>query len=139
MQQSKFIAQTSIPASLVRAVSRQVGGWKELQRIAEDVARNGANVGWSGFTYYADTVKFFHRNRADIVAFLESQAEGVGYESHLQMVFEFRGLDASYGEIALALYSDSLKQLFDKNTQVANAIAWYVLEQVASDVADFAG
>lgn len=136
MKQSKFIAQTYIPAALVRAVSRQVGGWKELQRIAEDVARNGANVGWSGFTYCADTVPFFHRNRAAILELLKRNADGYGYASEMELVWHFNGLNASQGDIAFALYAAKLKQLFD-DTAVPNAVAWYVLEEVAQAVAEF--
>lgn len=137
MKQSKFIAQTYIPAALVRAVSRQVGGWKELCRIAEDVATNGANVGWSGFIYYADTVPFFHRNRAAILELLKRNAIAYGYDSEMHLVFHFKGLLALQGDIAFALYAAKLKQLFD-DTAIPNAVAWYVLEEVAQAVNDFA-
>lgn len=133
MKQSEFISKSRINAKLVRAVSRQVGGWKELCLIAQDVARNGANVGWSGFIYCTDTVQFFHRNRAALVQQLQDNADGFGYESAMHYVWHFNGLNTSYGEIAFALYAGKLRQLFDA-VEVPNAIAWWILGEICEEI-----
>ena len=137
MKQSEFINKSGLDAKLIRAVSRQVGGWKTLLQMAPDVVRNGANVGWSGFTYYADTVPFFHRNRAEILQALQDRADYLGEKSAMHYVADFKGLNASFGEIAFALYAGKLKQLFDA-VDVPIAISWWVLEFICYDIEDYA-
>ena len=58
MKLSDFVKQSTVPAKLIRAVVRQVGGWDNFTEIANDAARHGAAAGFVGFTYYDDTVAF---------------------------------------------------------------------------------
>ena len=67
MKLSDFVKQSTVPAKLIRAVVRQVGGWEDFQQIAKDVAGNGADDGYKGFIYYVDTVAFTKRNRRAIL------------------------------------------------------------------------
>lgn len=122
---------TRFPA-LTRAVLRHVD-----RESLEDVARHGADAGWSGFTYYSDTLAFFKRHKADILALAKQQADDFG-QGMIEMVRGFRCLgnngkpDWNEDEIADALYnprSDS-----DASTQVQNAMAWYALEEVAREL-----
>lgn len=40
---------------------------KDLSSQLVNVAQHGADGGFPGFIYYADTIRFFHRNHKDIV------------------------------------------------------------------------
>ncbi len=77
--------QTSNP-KLARAVIRQTG-----RENLEDIARHGADAGYSGFTYYSDTVSFFKRNRMAIRALAEQQAEDFG-QTPMEMIAGFNCL-----------------------------------------------
>lgn len=136
MKQSEFISKSRFKAKLVRAVARQVGGWKQLCSIAQNVAEElsyDRNVGWNGFMFSTDTVPFFYRNRAEILQQLSDDAEAYGYESEMHYVWHFQGLQASYGEIALALYALKLKQLFDA-VDVPNACAMWILKEICEEI-----
>lgn len=114
---------------LTRAVMRQLGGInKDTRKTLEDVAQYGADAGFSGFTYYKDTCKFFCANRAEIIALAEETAEEFG-QGMIEMIRGFRCLDGmSDTEIYKALYA-SFED--DDATQVQNAMAWFALETVA--------
>jgi hypothetical protein len=119
--------RSGISEALVRAVVRQLGGRDYLA----DVARHGADAGFPGFMYYSDTVAFFKRNRAAILALVESMANDLG-EEPLAMVAHFNCLapadNQEKASIARCLYGG---RLTDDDTQVANALAWFALEEVA--------
>lgn len=121
------IADCGINPTLVRAVIRQIGDRDSL----EDVARHGASGGFPGFTYHADTVAFFKRHRKAVVELAKQQADDFG-QSPLDMVAAFQCLkpadDETKESIARCLYGGRLK---DGDTQVANALAWFALEEVA--------
>lgn len=125
-----------VSEKLARAVFRQLGETgEELLSSLRDVARHGANTGWSGFTYYTDTVAFFKRNRKEIVALVESMASDLG-EEPIKMVAGFNCLrddDTAYASAARALYGGRIR---DDDIQVANALAWFALEEVARAVED---
>lgn len=123
----KQAAQDSgISETLIRSVIRQLGGRESL----EDVANHGASAGWCGFTYYSDTVKFFKAHKRDIRDLVKQIASSLG-ETPMNMVRGFRclsGPDDWNAEIARCLYEDRLK---DADKIVANALAWFALEEVA--------
>lgn len=125
-----LIASTNIPAPLVRAVVKQIGGWDDETRLAlEDIARHGADVGFSGFVYYADTVSFFNRTKRNILELAESQARDFGI-GMLEMVMGFRrikNLDVTQDNVAKVLYSGR----GDCADQIKNCMAWYAAEEVA--------
>lgn len=149
----EVIKNSNIPASLIRAVVRQIGDKESLQ----DVANHGADAGYAGFTYTADTVKFFKAHRQDICALVESMASDLG-ENPLDMVAGFqclagRNLKRShiggedwavkeanraklaefYPSVSRCLYGG---RLTDDDSGVANALAWFALEEVARAFCD---
>jgi hypothetical protein len=130
MTTKQTIDRSGISPKLANSVLRQLGGGDDaLERLA-DVRNGGADAGFCGFTYYKDTVPFFKRNRAQIVALVESMASDLG-EEPLAMVAGFRCLDSdpeTKRSIAWCLYGG---RLGDDDTYVANALAWFALEEVA--------
>lgn len=131
---SSFITCSHIDASLIRSVVRQFGGWKEFSHMADDVAMNGADAGWAGFTYHSDTVPFAQRNKKAIMAECESMAQEMGESGALAFIAGFRCLKGySQSEIADGLYNPRS----DNKTQVYNALAWYALELVARSYDDW--
>lgn len=121
--------QTSNP-KLARAVIRQLGGTDSL----EDIARHGAGGGFPGFTYYADTVSFFKRHRESIRELVKERARDFG-EEPLAMVAGFNCLkpadDETRESIARCLYGG---RVGEKDTQVANALAWFAAEEMAREM-----
>ena len=117
-------------AKLKNAVIRQLGGRDEL----EDIANHGADAGWSGFTYYSETVKFYKAHRAEIVNLVKEMAEEFG-QSPLNFVASFNCLKSAgeyEAEIAEALYG----RISSDNLTVPNALAWFALEEVARSETD---
>lgn len=133
MKTIKQVCEESIvPAKLVRAVIRQLGGGKEAIETLGDVYRHGAMGGFSGFTYYSDCVKFYKRNRCDIVDMAETMADDLG-ENVIEMVRNFGCMKWDKKDdhiIAKALYG-CLKDDDDRVIEVVNALAWFALEEVA--------
>jgi hypothetical protein len=114
---------------LQRAVKRQLGSdnMQEFLETLQDVANHGAGGGFSGFTYYGETVDFTRRNRAEIMTQLKEDADSFGSSvSDMVCAFNcFKGYEAD--EILSALYGgrgDSVRAVY-------NGLAWYALETVA--------
>jgi hypothetical protein len=101
----------------------------------EDVARHGADAGWSGFTYYHDTIAFYKAHKGDILKLAEQMAGELG-EDTLAMISHFRCLsnkgnpDFTQTEIAEALYSGR----GDNAGMIRNALSWFALEEVAREL-----
>jgi hypothetical protein len=117
---------------LQRAVKRQLGSdtMQEFLETLQDVANHGAGGGFSGFTYYGETVDFTRRNRAEIMTQLKEDADSFG-SSVSDMVCNFNCFKGySEDEILVALYSGT----GDNVTTVYNGLAWYALESVASQL-----
>jgi hypothetical protein len=117
---------------LQRAVYHQLGSdnMQEFSETLQNVANHGAGGGFSGFTYYGETVDFTRRNRAEIMQQLKEDAEYFG-TSVYDMVCSFncfKGYEAD--EILSALYGGR----GDSLTTVYNGLAWYVLETVAHEL-----
>ena len=126
-----FLASSSIAPALVRAVVKQVGGWETFREIAPDITNHGADCGFSGFTYYTDTVPFNRKNRKSIQKLTENMASDMGGTS-IDLVKNFRCIKLStIAEIARTLYGTG-----DGDTDVANALAWFALESVARSFVD---
>lgn len=139
-----------ISERLIRGVLRQLGGGDEAWNSLRDVCSGGASGGFCGFTYYKDTVGFFKRYRAEIVELARSMADDLG-EGVVEMVAGFNclgGQGLKYGasdhdrKAARAEYIDSAGRciyggrLTDEDTNVANALAWFALEEVARAAED---
>jgi hypothetical protein len=119
-------SQTRSP-KLTRAVLRALGGRDSL----EDICRHGISGGFAGFTYYADTLAFFKRNKADIMALAESQAEELGTDM-LTMIAGFNCLKNE--KLTGWQICQALNGKGDDVTNVQNAMAWYGAEEVAREL-----
>lgn len=123
-------------AALVNPVKIQLGVdvegfWSELENVSRSYC--GAAAGFSGFTYYSETVNFWRKHRAKIYAYMEELADGIG-ENVLQMVCDFNGLkDYETEEVAKALYGNYNSD-YD---QIYNVFAWFALEEVANRYEDY--
>ena len=129
--QKQIVENSNIPATLTRAVIKQLGGWSSFKGSAPDIANHGIDGGYCGFVYYTDTVAFFKRNRRDIVELAKQQADDFGM-GVLEMVAGFNCLNGDYStdEIGETLFGGPV------NDQIANALAWYAGEEVARVYAD---
>jgi hypothetical protein len=123
---------------LAPAVLRQLGGGKDAVSSAIDAAQHGADAGFPGFTYYADTTAFAILNRMNIGYSLALQADDLGEDGPVSLVRKFRCLSGgnapSEEAIALALYGGRIppgnEDLEDEIGTVLNALAWWALEEV---------
>lgn len=100
----------------------------ELASTFEDVVNNGAAGGFGQFIYYSDTVKFYKKNKNEIVALCKEMASDFGQDL-IAFVAGFNCLnddDETRDEIGRTLYGR-----VGDDTQVANALAWFALEEVA--------
>lgn len=131
LTQSQFVENSNLPASLTRAVIRQLGGWSSFKESAKDICRGGIDGGFSGFTYYTDTVAFFKRNRREIIELAKQQADDFG-QGVLEMVAGFNCLNGDYSvdEIGETLFGG------EPDDQIANALAWYAGEEVCRAYVD---
>jgi hypothetical protein len=136
---SALCEQSNIPATLIRAVVRQMGGWESFTESARDICRHGINGGFNGFIYNADTEPFAKRNRAAIAEMAEAQASDFG-TSVTEMVQGFgcfrNGTKPTDSEIGLALYAGKEK---DDSPPILNALAWYAGEEVAREYCRLTG
>jgi len=132
---SNLIDNTNIPAALVRAVVRQLGGWDSFKESAPDIANHGINGGFLGFFYYTDTVKFAKAHKADILAYARDMARDIGEPGAYSLIAGFnclRDLKLSGDEVADCVNNSR----HEDYTQVMNALAWFAGEEVARAYAD---
>ena len=124
--------RTGIPTTLINACIRAVG-----KESLPDVMNHGANTGWSGFTYTADCVSFFKRHKGSILQMVNNMASDLG-EAPATMVAGFQCLkikvDDSEGMREVYRALDGRVQ--GDETQVANVLAWFTLEEVARAMCD---
>jgi hypothetical protein len=141
--QTDFIKQSSIPAPLIRAVIKQLGGWESFQEKAPDITSYGMAGGIGGFIYYyPDTVPFSKKHKKHILELAEQQARDYGEADAFAMIAGFnclKGLDLSPGRIAtLALGREPKDDDGSADyTQIHNALAWYAGEEVARSYCDY--
>lgn len=122
--QKDVIADSNIPARLVRAVVRQLGGTDSMG----DIARHGIDGGYGGFIYYSDTCAFYKRNRAEILKLAEDLADNMGGDM-LTMISNFGCLkDAKLKPTEIM---DGLNGRGEMADQIQNAMAWLAAEEVA--------
>lgn len=132
---SGLIESTSIPATLVRAVVRQMGGWETFCQNAPDICRGGIDGGFNGFIYNSDTEPFARRNRRDIASMAEEQAKEFGMEvsAMIRGFGCFKGQDVTSSEVGRALYAG---ENMPDGVNMLNALAWYAGEEVARAYCD---
>lgn len=122
---------SNIESKLIDAVVEQIGDTDYLL----DVANHGAQGGYSGFTYYSDTIEFWNKNRINIRKLASIQADEMGL-GMLEMIAGFnclKQLDLSLDEVAAVIYTDKETE---NRTAILNAMAWYALEEVARSYSD---
>lgn len=121
--------QTRFP-KLTRAILRRLD-----RDQLEDVARHGADAGWSGFAYYTETNAFYKAHKAEILEMAKQDSEEFG-QGMLEMIQGFRCLgnagksDYSVDEIGEAIYSGR----GECAEIIRNAMAWYALETIAREL-----
>ena len=135
MRKNEFLVSSSYP-SIAESVIEQSGGWESFTESAIDVSRYGANCGYSGFIYYSETCGFYDANKKAIIRLLSDTASDFG-TSVVDMVSGFACLsDIDKSDIEAILFgfdpSDECSE-----TQVKNALAWFALETVCFDYANF--
>lgn len=130
----QFIEHSHIDGKLIRATVRKLGGWEDFTECAQDITEHGADAGFGQFVYYKDTCEFYAKNRAAIVGLANNIAIECS-EDLTAMVRGFRclGMEYSGEEVGQTLYGPKNKH----QTQVANALAWLALEEVARSYVDF--
>jgi hypothetical protein len=98
----------------------------------EEVARHGADYGVPGFTWYADTVKFFEDNRTEIVDLVQEYARdaGMGLVEYIAS-FNCLKMDANNPEDVAEIGRALDGRLNEDDTSVPNALAWFALERMA--------
>ena len=104
---------------------------KELSGIFKDCSEHGADSGFSGFSYYHETIAFFMVNREDIVKHMEQTASELGTDiiSMVQGFGVFRNSDKpTPSEVGRALWDS--KEHPDL-TSLYNVFAWYALEEIS--------
>lgn len=125
-----MINNSNIPASLIRAVVRQFGGFDSFKESTQDVNNHGISGGFHGFIYYSDTCAFYARNRKDIGVLCRQMADELD-EGLIEMINDFNCLrldscENYLEEIGKTLYGNKSQH----DTQVANALAWFAGEEV---------
>ena len=118
-------------AKLMKAVKRQLGSdWKENFK---DISNHGIDGGFNGFIYYTDTVKFYKRNKTEIIELVKEMADEFG-QSPIEFVNGFNCLKGNdwEAEIAITLYG----RISSDNYTVPNALAWFAGEEAAREYTD---
>ena len=119
-----------LPAKLVRAVVRQLGGTEKMK----DIANHGIDGGFGGFIYYTETFEFYKKNRTEINTLAESMAEEYGIDpvSFVAGINCLRPADnLTKRAIMRCLGGGRLPTNDDNIDTVANALAWFAGEEVA--------
>lgn len=93
---------------LIRAIREHSG--LELASL-RDAATHGADSGFGGFTYYADTTAFYAANESLLWQLLADEAQEFGFPHVPAFVASFNQADGA-----------------DDETGFKNLVAWYALE-----------
>ena len=132
-QRTGFSGRTvnSVISSLGHCLWGTAEDFKELSDILINCSNHGANVGFSGFIYYSDTVPFYKKHRQDIVSHMEQTAAELGTDI-ISMVHGFGVFQHSQkpttSEIGKALWGNYHKP---ELTTLYNVFAWYALEEIS--------
>lgn len=127
----KLIKSSSVPASLIRAVVRQMGGWETFTGYAPDITRHGIDGGFNGFIYYADTEPFAARNKDAILELASGQAQEMGYDSAFALVRSFGCLKGEQFSDADLMRAMCKGRDPENGPNLLNSLAWYAAEEVA--------
>ena len=138
IKMSDFLKAANTDPRLTAAVIRQLGGWEDFQEQAHDVANHGISGGFSGFSYYDDTVAFTKKHKKLIIENIQQFADDVG-ESFTKVIAGFNCLKNTgikENDVMTALMSPRSCDEYVLQL-VYNALAWYAGETVAHEYADY--
>lgn len=90
-----------------------------LKDDLQDIAEHGADSGFSGITYYKDTVSLYDKFTEEIWDALEEDRQEFGNNNILELIASFNG--------AKDVGSDS---------QFKNLLVWYYVERYANNKAE---
>jgi len=116
--------------SLITAVKEQIGQDDDADYDPlSDVANNGIDGGFPGFTYYSDTCSFFEDNKSDILDLVKGMAEDfdqdpIGFVAAFNCLTDDRETREEIGRCIYGTPNDS-------DYIVPNALAWFAAEEVA--------
>lgn len=119
---------------LIEAIIEQLGHSSlddEAKETLKDVTRGGANAGFAGFTYSADCLEFYKKNKSRIIAHLENEAKDLGQEL-FEMIRGFncmKGHEIRDAELAEILYQNNYEH--EMSDIIIDAVCWCVLENLA--------
>lgn len=141
---NEFCTRSHLPAALIRAVIKQLGGWEAFQEHAADITNHGINGGFNGFIYHYETVAFSKKHKKLILETLADLARDLGEGDEFQLIAGFNCLstrgkpDYTPGQIAKLLHAREPKNGDEAAdyTQIFNALAWYAGEEVARSYSD---
>lgn len=127
-------ALTTLQKATLKQLTNSSRLTQETRDTLQDIANHGADAGFPGFTYYTETVAFFKKNRAAIIAMVEEMAEEFSQDP-VQFIASFKCLDndrETRAEIARTIYGRMGKDDY----LVANALAWFALEETARQLTE---
>ena len=106
--------------------------FKELSNVLIDCYNNGAESGFAGFTYQAETLPFYRKHRLDIVSQMENAA--TTYDIDIIAFIQGFGMFLNTtppppGQIGKALWDS---RYWPELEDLYNLFAWYVLEEVSN-------
>ena len=130
----EFCNKSNIDSGLIRAVIRQCYGFSSFKEMAHDVTEHGADAGFGKFIYYTDTVPFYGRNRAAINRMAADMASDICEGGSIELIGSFNCIngDFSADEIGVTMYGNKSRM----KTSIANALAWFALEEVSRSYVD---
>jgi hypothetical protein len=108
---------------------------EEIMGTIDDIRNHGADTGWTGFTYYSDTVEFVKNNRKEIRELIREMAAETEHQA-IEFIMSFNCLDradASQREAAgRFVYGGKYEESDNCAGEIVyNALAWFALEEVA--------
>ena len=83
----------------------------------KDMVTHGVDGGFSGLTYYSETVKLFEEHKDEIFAKLAETTEEMGYDNIYILLASFN--------------KDHMPWNYD---QFANQLAWFMAEETAREI-----
>jgi len=107
--------------------------FKELSGIFTDCSKYGAHNGFTGFSYYTDTVNFFKKHQKDIVTHIENKAEKLETDA-ITFILDFDYFRTSDdpptpSKVGKALWNKKLCWI--ELYELYNLFAWYTLDEVS--------
>lgn len=110
----------------------------ELFAALQNIVNHGADSGFSGFTYHADTCQFTLDNWSDIVELCREMIDGC-YDAGTSLAQFIAGFNCMKGytvaEVERVLMDRTNEEL-DGHTTVLNALAWFALEETARAIVE---